>query len=84
MIQRKALADAQAIEDESGRAETLIGLARYLPKELLEEALATARAIEDEWNRAEVLIGLAPYLPMELLERMVREIRQRPAAHKTT
>jgi hypothetical protein len=47
------------------RARALVGLAPYLPSDLLAQALEAATAINNSYPRAEALTGLVPYLPAD-------------------
>ncbi len=69
----EALADAQAIRNESHRASALSALALHLPPDLLSKAVAAAQAIGDEYYRAEALAALAPHLPAEQRQRVLSE-----------
>jgi len=64
----EALEAARAIEDETYRADALVGLAPYLPQTLFSEALKAARAIGDQHRRVYALVGLALHLPEVLPE----------------
>jgi hypothetical protein len=65
-ILAQALTEAEAIEAESERAETLITLIPHLDDNIktqtIVRTLNTIQAIDYEWGRTEVLGKLAPYL----------------------
>ena len=63
----QALAAAQEIQHEFGRAQALTGLAPHLPEaeraKVLREALEAARELKFDMWRVELLATLVPYLP---------------------
>jgi molybdopterin-biosynthesis enzyme MoeA-like protein len=70
-ILKGALNAAKQIQDESERAEALVGLAPHLPESMMKEALDAAKQIQNESERAEALVGLAPHLPESMMKELL-------------
>jgi hypothetical protein len=61
------LAKALAIQFGHTRAVAVVGIAPYLPEDLLAKAWAAMRRLGKDWHRREAVVSLAPYLPHPLL-----------------
>lgn len=67
----EALRIVQAIEEDTYRIQALVGLARYVPEDLLPEILDEIGRIKFEASRAEVLIKIVPHVPATSLSGMI-------------
>ena len=55
----------ERMKNENNRANSIKGLAPYIPISLMNSALGTLESIEAEHRRAEVLVRLSQFLPMK-------------------